>query len=93
MYNSTLIICNLGNKLSLRHISTSKTFYSRVHTKYEVKNGIAIIKLDSPNSKVNTLNIETMTEVKDIMDLISKDPNVHASVLMSGMALLFDFDN
>ena len=54
-----------------------------------MKNGIAVIKLDSPNSKVNTLNVETMTEVKEIMDLISKDPNIHASVLMSGMTKFF----
>ena len=30
-----------------------------------------------------------MTEVKEIMDLISKDPNIHASVLMSGMTKFF----
>ncbi|XP_046442929.1 trifunctional enzyme subunit alpha, mitochondrial-like [Daphnia pulex] len=71
-------------KFSLRHLSTSRRCDGYVHTKYEVKNGIAIVKLDSPNSKVNTLNVETMTEVKEIMDMITKDTNVQATVLMSG---------
>lgn len=68
----------------MRHISTSRSVFGRVHTKYEVKNGVAILKLDSPNSKVNTLNVETMTEVKEIMDQVTKDPNVQATVLISG---------
>lgn len=46
---------------------------------------MAVIKLDSPNSKVNTLNVETMTEVKEIMNLVTKDPNIKAAVLMSGI--------
>jgi enoyl-CoA hydratase/long-chain 3-hydroxyacyl-CoA dehydrogenase len=76
-------LCNTG-KFSYRHLSTSRRFDGYVHAKYEVKNGVAVVKLDSPNSKVNTLNVETMTEVKEIMDMINKDANVHASVLMSG---------
>lgn len=59
-----------------------------IHTKYEVKNGVAVLKLDSPNSKVNTLNVETMTEVKEAMNKIANDPNVHSSVLISGKAIV-----
>lgn len=54
------------------------------HVNYEVKNGVAVLKIDSPNSKVNTLNVETMTEMKEVMDNLVKDSNVTAIVLMSG---------
>lgn len=54
------------------------------HVNYEVKNGVAVVKIDSPNSKVNTLNVETMTEMKETMDSLAKDSNVNAIVLMSG---------
>ncbi len=65
-------------------MSTSPMLSNRVHTKYEVRNGVAIIKLDSPNSKVNTLNTEVMTEMKELFEILEKDPNVKASVLISG---------
>nr|CAG4649110.1 EOG090X01G2 [Scapholeberis mucronata] len=74
----------MGCNLSFRNISTSKSVYGRIHTKYEVKNGIAVLKIDSPNSKVNTLNVETMTEVQEAMNQITNDPNVQATVLISG---------
>ena len=57
---------------------------SRVHTKYEVKNGVAVIKFDSPNSKVNTLNTQTMTEMKELLGEAFKDSSVKAAVLISG---------
>jgi len=73
-----------GSKFSCRTLSTSHSAWARVHTKYEVKNGVAVIKLDSPNSKVNTLNTETSAELKELLDLATNDPNVKATVLMSG---------
>jgi hypothetical protein len=51
-----------------------------------LKNGVAVIKLDSPNSKVNTLNVETMNEVKKIMQVVSSNSDIHAAVLISGIA-------
>lgn len=54
------------------------------HVNYEVKNGVAVLKIDSPNSKVNTLNVETMTEMKEAMDTLVKDSNINAIVVMSG---------
>nr|CAG4641476.1 EOG090X01G2 [Eurycercus lamellatus] len=77
-------IVQLGLRLSWRALSTTNGMWSPVHTKYEVRNGIAVIKLDTPNSKVNALNPETMKEVKDAMDSVSKDSNVRAAVLISG---------
>jgi len=70
--------------LSCRALSTSHSAWARVHTKYEVKDGVAIIKIDSPNSKVNTLNVDTMTEMRELLDLVKSDSNVKATVLISG---------
>ena len=68
----------------MRLLSSTKCNFDRVQTKYEVKNGVAVIKFDAPNSKVNVLNTETMTEMKELLDLVEKDPAVKAAVLMSG---------
>ena len=73
--------------MSVRMLSVSANLSARVHTKYEVQNGVAIIKLDSPNSKVNTLNAETMSEMKELIDTIGADPAVKAAVLISGRVL------
>lgn len=79
------LMMDLGWRLpSCRAFSTSNIAWARIHTKYEVKNGVALVKLDSPNSKVNTLNPETMGEVKELLETVYKDPNVKAAVLMSG---------
>nr|CAG4647683.1 EOG090X01G2 [Moina brachiata] len=59
------------------------------HVNYEVKNGVAVLKIDSPNSKVNTLNVETMTEMKEAMDTLVKDSNINAIVVMSGKPSCF----
>lgn len=59
------------------------------HVNYEVRDGVGLLKIDSPNSKVNTLNVETMTEMKESMDTLVKDANVKAIVLMSGILLYY----
>jgi len=72
----------------VRSFTTSRTTWSTNHAKYQVlKNGVAVIKLDSPNSKVNTLNVETMNEVKKIMQAVSSNSDIHAAVLMSGRVM------
>nr|CAG4644583.1 EOG090X01G2 [Leptodora kindtii] len=69
---------------SLRYLSTTRVASDRIHTRYEVKNGVAVITLDSPNSKVNTLNSETMSEMKELLDQVEKDSSVTSAVLISG---------
>ena len=71
----------------VRSFTTSRTTWTSNHANYQIlKNGVAVIKLDSPNSKVNTLNVETMNEVKKIMQVVSSDSDIHAAVLISGIA-------
>nr|CAG4651607.1 EOG090X01G2 [Triops cancriformis] len=55
-----------------------------MHTEYEVKNNVAVIRFNSPNSKVNTLNQEVMGEMEELMKQVQNDPNVKAGVLISG---------
>ncbi|KFM69376.1 Trifunctional enzyme subunit alpha, mitochondrial, partial [Stegodyphus mimosarum] len=62
------------------------SMYSRacLHVKHEVKNGVAVVKFDSPNSKVNTLSREVTAEVQQVMKTVWSDPSVTSIVLISG---------
>ncbi|CAB3383376.1 Hypothetical predicted protein [Cloeon dipterum] len=55
-----------------------------LHTRLEIKNNVAVITLDSPNVKVNSLNDEVMSEVQGVLQKIENDPSVQAAVLISG---------
>lgn len=70
----------------LTRVPKNYLFSSRaqVHIKYEVKNGVAVVKLDSPNSKVNTLSKDVMLEVQQVMNNVSSDSSVSSAVLISG---------
>lgn len=57
---------------------------AQMHLKKEIKNGVAVIKLDSPNSKVNTLSREVMDEVKTTLKGIWSDSSVTSAVIISG---------
>lgn len=70
----------------LKRVPKNYLFNSRaqVHVKYEVKNGVAVIKLDSPNSKVNTLSRDVMNEMQEAMKKVFTDSSVRSAVLISG---------
>lgn len=65
-----------------RMLSTSANM--QAHLNYEVKDDVAIIRFDTPNSKVNTLSKEVMAEFKDVVQKIESDSNVKSAVLISG---------
>lgn len=50
----------------------------------EIKNNVAVLKLDSPNSKVNVLNLPVMNEVIAAMQQIQSNSAVSSVVVMSG---------
>ncbi|XP_014256661.1 trifunctional enzyme subunit alpha, mitochondrial [Cimex lectularius] len=54
------------------------------HTRTKVVNNVAVITLDSPNVKVNSLNKDVITELETALNSANRDPNVHAAVLISG---------
>nr|CAD7585759.1 unnamed protein product [Timema genevievae] len=54
------------------------------HTKCKIIDDVCIVTLDSPNTKVNTLNMEVMFEVEQLLQQIAQNPSVRAAVLISG---------
>ncbi|KAM9201160.1 trifunctional enzyme subunit alpha, mitochondrial [Dugong dugon] len=84
---------------SLRHFTASRTFRSpgyicrnftrssallaRTHINYGVKGDVAVIRINSPNSKVNTLNKELHTELVEVMNEIWASDQIRSAVLIS----------
>ncbi|XP_077991119.1 trifunctional enzyme subunit alpha, mitochondrial-like [Glandiceps talaboti] len=66
-----------------RYLSASATMNGK-HLQYEVKGDVAVIKFDTPDSKVNTLNREVMGEFEEVMARTQNDPQVKGAVLISG---------
>lgn len=54
------------------------------HFKSKVINGIAVLTLDSPNVKVNSLNKEIMNEAVILLNKINNDSNIRGAVIISG---------
>jgi len=55
-----------------------------VHLKYEVRDDVAVIKFDSPDSKVNTLSHAVTSEFAEVIKEVQADPKVKSAVLISG---------
>ena len=53
------------------------------------ENGIAVVWLDQPDSKVNTLNLDLVPEVEALLEQIQDDPKARGIVLTSGKAASF----
>jgi len=66
-----------------RQLSTSRAA-TGVHLNYTVQDGVAVVKFDSPNSKVNSLSREVMVEMEEIVNTLEKDSTIKSAVLMSG---------
>ncbi|XP_013188895.1 trifunctional enzyme subunit alpha, mitochondrial [Amyelois transitella] len=66
----------------------SRTFAAaaatNVHTKCKIVNGVYVVTLDSPNTKVNSLNTAVMEEVRNIISEVESNPSIEAAVLISG---------
>ena len=65
-------------------VSAAKFQEAGKHSSYSVNNGVAVIKLDSPGSKVNSLNEEVMQEMEVLFNKFQADPSARAAVLISG---------
>ncbi|XP_078047389.1 monolysocardiolipin acyltransferase Mtpalpha [Augochlora pura] len=66
---------------------TMRTFASVTNTKHlklKVVDNVAIITLDSPGSKVNTLNHEVMNEIITVLKDVENNSSVSSMVLISG---------
>ncbi|XP_074095610.1 monolysocardiolipin acyltransferase Mtpalpha [Cotesia typhae] len=78
--NRTLISRTVVN-IPLRCLATAGT---QKHLKYRVVGDVAVITIDSPGVKENTLNREVMQEVVHILRDIESDASVKSAVLISG---------
>ncbi|KAK8759853.1 hypothetical protein V5799_028868 [Amblyomma americanum] len=53
------------------------------HLKYDVKEGVAVIRIDTPGSKVNSLNAEVTEDVKVVLQDFLSNGAVSSAVLIS----------
>ncbi|XP_076290293.1 monolysocardiolipin acyltransferase Mtpalpha [Lasioglossum baleicum] len=66
---------------------TMRTFASATnmkHLKYKVVDNVAVVTLDSPGVKVNSLNDEVMNEMVTALRNVEQDSSVNSVVLISG---------
>ncbi|CAH2104548.1 unnamed protein product [Euphydryas editha] len=73
---------NFLSRLHNRSYAAAAT--SQVHTKCKLVNGVYVVTLDSPNVKVNSLNVAVMDEVRNIINEVESNPAIEAAVFISG---------
>ena len=61
------------------------------HASLKVDNGVAIITLDSPGVKMNSLNQEVMADMDAIFNEVQSRPDIKAAVLISGLSDYYFF--
>ncbi|KAJ8269844.1 hypothetical protein GJAV_G00107470 [Gymnothorax javanicus] len=66
-----------------RHLSVSPVMSARTHVNYEVKDDVAVIRINDPNSKVNTLSVQMQAEMTEVMGEIWGNEAVKSAVLIS----------
>ncbi|XP_018429900.1 PREDICTED: trifunctional enzyme subunit alpha, mitochondrial-like [Nanorana parkeri] len=78
-------LVRLGGKtgFTCRSLSVSSAMLSRTHVSYEVKQDVAVVRFNTPNSKVNTLSKQLQSEFSDVMKEIWANDAVKSAVLIS----------
>ncbi|KAM9297039.1 trifunctional enzyme subunit alpha, mitochondrial isoform 1-T1 [Morus bassanus] len=66
-----------------RNISTSSALQTRTHVSYDIKGDVAVVRFNTPNSKVNTLSRQLNSEFTDVMNEIWANEAVKSAVLIS----------
>lgn len=56
----------------------------RTHVNYDVKDGIAVVRFDSPGQRVNSLSREVMKDAEEVFSEILSNGGVSGVVLISG---------
>lgn len=56
---------------------------ARTHVSYEVKDDVAVVRINDPNSKVNTLSIQMQKEMGEVMQEVWANNDVKSAVLIS----------
>ncbi|VFV27717.1 trifunctional enzyme subunit [Lynx pardinus] len=66
-----------------RNFSASSALLTRTHINYGVKGDVAVVRINSPNSKVNTLSRELQSEFIEVMNEIWANDQIRSAVLIS----------
>ncbi|XP_039743560.1 trifunctional enzyme subunit alpha, mitochondrial [Pteropus medius] len=66
-----------------RNFTASSALLTRTHVNYRVKGDVAVIQINSPNSKVNILNKELQSEFAEVMNEIWASDQIRSAVLIS----------
>ncbi|XP_072301504.1 hydroxyacyl-CoA dehydrogenase trifunctional multienzyme complex subunit alpha a [Eucyclogobius newberryi] len=66
-----------------RSLSVTSTLAARTHVSYELKDDVAVVRLNDPTSKVNTLSVQLQSELTEVMGEIWSNGAVKSAVLIS----------
>ncbi|KAK5886701.1 hypothetical protein CesoFtcFv8_017706 [Champsocephalus esox] len=66
-----------------RTFSVAPAMLARTHVSYEVKDDVAVVRINDPNSKVNTLSIQMQKEMGEVMEEMWANNDVKSAVLIS----------
>ncbi|RMB94629.1 hypothetical protein DUI87_28864 [Hirundo rustica rustica] len=66
-----------------RNISTSGALQERTHVSCDIKGDVAVVRFNTPNSKVNTLSKQLSAEFTEVMNEIWANEAVRSAVLIS----------
>uniref|UniRef100_A0A8K9UXK4 Trifunctional enzyme subunit alpha, mitochondrial n=1 Tax=Oncorhynchus mykiss TaxID=8022 RepID=A0A8K9UXK4_ONCMY len=69
--------------ISCRTFSVALAMSARTHVNYEVKEDVAVIRMNDPNSKVNTLSVRMQNEMIEVFDEVLANDAVQSAVLIS----------
>ncbi|XP_051880624.1 hydroxyacyl-CoA dehydrogenase trifunctional multienzyme complex subunit alpha a [Pristis pectinata] len=66
-----------------RRFTVSSIMMERTHVSYEVKSDVAVVRFNTPNSKVNTISERLQSEFTDVMNEVWANDAVRSVVLIS----------
>ncbi|XP_008277263.1 hydroxyacyl-CoA dehydrogenase trifunctional multienzyme complex subunit alpha a [Stegastes partitus] len=66
-----------------RNLSVSSSLAARTHVSYELKDDVAVIRLNDPTAKVNTLSLQMQSELTEVMGEIWSNGGVKSAVFIS----------
>uniref|UniRef100_A0A4W4DXN2 enoyl-CoA hydratase n=1 Tax=Electrophorus electricus TaxID=8005 RepID=A0A4W4DXN2_ELEEL len=70
-----------GNRY--RSLSVSAVLSARTHVNYELKDDVAVVRLNDPTSKVNTLSKQMEAEITQVMNEVWGNAQVKSAVVIS----------
>uniref|UniRef100_A0A8C8IZL3 Trifunctional enzyme subunit alpha, mitochondrial n=1 Tax=Oncorhynchus tshawytscha TaxID=74940 RepID=A0A8C8IZL3_ONCTS len=74
---------NVLSDISCRTFSVAPAMSARTHVNYEVKEDVAVIRMNDPTSKVNTLSVQMQNEMIEVFNEVLANDAVQSAVLIS----------